>query len=102
MEWLHRLSDREATHLSHRIDRNCFGKHWLCSAFSCHIQAGDSLSGATVMGTSVAPQQSEIALVETDAQEVFVSGRARVESIGPNVRFVLFGIICSSVGSISM
>jgi hypothetical protein len=43
------------------------------------------------MGTSVAPQQSEIALVETDAQEVFVSGRARVESIGPNVRFVLFG-----------
>ena len=43
------------------------------------------------MGTSVAPQQSEIALIETDAPEVFVSGLARVESIGPNVRFVLFG-----------
>jgi hypothetical protein len=43
------------------------------------------------MGTSIAPQQSEIALIETDAPEVFVSGLARVESIGPNVRFVLFG-----------
>ena len=43
------------------------------------------------MCTSVAPKQSEIALVETDAPEIFVSGVARVESIGPNVRFVLFG-----------
>jgi hypothetical protein len=30
-------------------------------------------------------------LVETDAPEIFVSGRARVESIGPNARFVCFG-----------
>jgi hypothetical protein len=39
----------------------------------------------------VAPRQSEIALVETDAPEIFVSGLARVESLGPNARFVCFG-----------
>jgi hypothetical protein len=39
----------------------------------------------------VVPKQSEIALVETDAPEFFVSGLARVESLGPNARFVCFG-----------
>lgn len=39
----------------------------------------------------VAPKQSPIALIETDAPEFFVSGLARVESLGPNARFVCFG-----------
>ena len=39
----------------------------------------------------VAPGQSSIALVETDAPEFFAAGLARVESLGPNVRLVFFG-----------
>jgi hypothetical protein len=43
------------------------------------------------MGAIIAPRQSEIALVETDAPEFFVSGLARVESLGSNARFVCYG-----------
>jgi hypothetical protein len=43
------------------------------------------------MSALIAPEQSAIALVETDAPEFFVSGLARVESMGPNARFVCFG-----------
>jgi hypothetical protein len=39
----------------------------------------------------IAPTQSEIALVETDAPEFFVSGLARVETLGANARLVCFG-----------
>ena len=43
------------------------------------------------MSALIAPEQSEIALVETDAPEFFVSGLARVELMGSNARFVCFG-----------
>jgi hypothetical protein len=43
------------------------------------------------MSALIAHERSTIAMSGTDAPEFFVSGLARAESMGANVRFVCFG-----------